>query len=108
MRRGAFGVANLELGVPLEPEMVFRLGSITKQFTAAAILLLEEDGKLAVTDSINDYLSDYPTNGHTITVPYAAGSLLSTVDDLARWSAALFGGRLCRPDRHGIDPGMSR
>ena len=68
--RGAFGVANLELGVPLEPEMVFRLGSITKQFTAAAILLLEEDGKLAVTDSINDYLPDYPTNGHTITIEH--------------------------------------
>ena len=36
--RGAFGMANIELGVPLEPEMVFRLGSITQQFTAAAIL----------------------------------------------------------------------
>ncbi len=68
--RGAFGMANLELGVPLEPEMVFRLGSITKQFTAAAILLLEEDGKLSVTDPITDYLPDYPTHGHTITIEH--------------------------------------
>lgn len=68
--RGAFGMANIELGVPLEPEMVFRLGSITKQFTAAAILLLEEAGKLAVSDSITDYLPAYPTNGHTITIEH--------------------------------------
>ena len=68
--RGATGMANLELGVPLEPEMVFRLGSVTKQFTAAAILLLEEDGQLKVTDSITDYLPDYPTNGHTITIEH--------------------------------------
>jgi CubicO group peptidase (beta-lactamase class C family) len=50
--------------------MVFRLGSVTKQFTAAAILLLEEDGQLKVTDSITDYLPDYPTNGHTITIEH--------------------------------------
>lgn len=68
--RGAIGMADLELGVPLEPEMVFRLGSITKQFTAAAILLLEEEGKLEVTDPITEYLPDYPTNGHTITIEH--------------------------------------
>ncbi|HUF79045.1 MAG TPA: serine hydrolase domain-containing protein, partial [Thermoanaerobaculia bacterium] len=41
LRRG-YGMAHLELGVPIAPDMVFRLGSITKQFTAAAILLLVE------------------------------------------------------------------
>jgi len=58
--RGAIGMANVELGVPLKPEMVFRLGSLTKQFTAAAILLLEEKGKLKLDDTIDKYLPDYP------------------------------------------------
>lgn len=68
--RGARGMANLELGVPLEPDMVLRLGSITKQFTAAAILLLQEAGKLSVADPITRYLPDYPVHGHTITIEH--------------------------------------
>jgi len=46
-RRG-YGLANLELNVPVEPDMVFRLGSITKQFTAVAVLMLAEQGKLSL------------------------------------------------------------
>ena len=68
--RGAHGMADLELGVPLEPDMVLRLGSITKQFTAAAILLLEEQGKLSVDDPITEFLPDYPVHGHEITVAH--------------------------------------
>ena len=44
--KGGYGMANLELGVPLETDMVLRLGSMTKQFTAAAIMLLEQEGQL--------------------------------------------------------------
>lgn len=66
--RGARGMADLELGVALSPGQVFRLGSITKQFTAAAILLLAERGELALTDPIESFLPDYPTQGHTITL----------------------------------------
>ena len=66
--RSASGMADMELGIPLTPENVFRLGSITKQFTAAGILLLEEQGKLKVGDNINKYLPDYPTHGHTIKI----------------------------------------
>ncbi len=58
--RGAKGLANVELGVPLEPDMVFRLGSITKQFTSASIMLLEERGKLKLDDTIDKYLPEYP------------------------------------------------
>ena len=68
--RKAYGMANLELGVPLQPDMVFRLGSITKQFTAAAILLLAEEGKLNVQDRIEKHLPGYPTHGHTITIEH--------------------------------------
>jgi CubicO group peptidase (beta-lactamase class C family) len=68
--RGARGLANLELGVPLQPDMVFRLGSITKQFTAAAIMLLVADGRLALDDPIEKHLPGYPTQGHTITIEH--------------------------------------
>jgi CubicO group peptidase (beta-lactamase class C family) len=68
--RGASGMADMELSIPLSADNVFRIGSISKQFTAAAILLLEEQGKLSVSDDINSYLPDYPTHGHTITIEH--------------------------------------
>lgn len=68
--RKAIGMASMELGVPLQPDTVFRLGSITKQFTAAAVMLLVEDGKVALTDPIEKYLPGYPTQGHVITVEH--------------------------------------
>ena len=68
--RKARGLASLELGVPLQPDSVFRLGSITKQFTAAAVMLLVEDGKVALTDPVEKYLPGYPTHGHVITVEH--------------------------------------
>jgi CubicO group peptidase (beta-lactamase class C family) len=67
LRKG-YGMASLELGVPAAPENVFEVGSITKQFTAAAVLLLQERGKLRVEDPITKYLPDYPTHGRTITI----------------------------------------
>jgi CubicO group peptidase (beta-lactamase class C family) len=66
--RGAYGMANLEQEIALETDMVFRLGSITKQFTATAIMMLEQQGKLSVTDDITVHLPDYPTQGKVITI----------------------------------------
>jgi len=66
--RKGYGLADLELGMPVEPDMVFRLGSITKQFTSVAILMLAEQGKLGLQDEITKFLPDYPTQGRTITV----------------------------------------
>lgn len=66
--RGGFGMANLEHDISIEPDMVFRLGSITKQFTSAGIMMLKEEGKLEIDDPITKFLPDYPTNGHTITI----------------------------------------
>lgn len=68
--KGAFGMADLDLAVPAEPHMVYRLGSITKQFTAAAIMLLQQRGELSVDDPISNYLPEYPTHGHTITIEH--------------------------------------
>lgn len=64
----AVGLADLELNVPLTTENVFEIGSITKQFTAVSILMLEEQGKLKVEDEITKYIPDYPTLGKTITI----------------------------------------
>ena len=64
----AFGMANLELNVPMTTTNVFEIGSITKQFTAVAILMLEEQGKLKVEDDITKYIPDYPTQGKKITI----------------------------------------
>jgi len=69
LRKG-YGLANLELGVPVQPEMVFRLGSITKQFSAVAILLLEAEGKLSLQDEITCFLPDFPTQGQKITLEH--------------------------------------
>ena len=66
--RKAFGKANLELDVNMKPENVFQIGSMTKQFTAIAIMMLEEAGKLKVTDDITKFIPDYPTHGKKITI----------------------------------------
>ncbi len=66
----AIGNANMELGVEMKMEHIFRIGSITKQFTAVAIMQLEEQGKLSIQDPITKFIPDYPTHGHTITVEH--------------------------------------
>src|SRR5512133_2372835 len=66
----AFGMANLELNVLMQPDMVFRIGSITKQFTAVAILQLMEQGKLSLQDDITKFIPDYPTQAYKITVEH--------------------------------------
>ena len=62
-----YGSADLEWNIPNAPDTRFRLGSITKQFTAAGILLLEERGKLKVDDPISKYLPDAPAGWKNIT-----------------------------------------
>ena len=64
----AYGFANLEWEVPNTPTTKFRLGSITKQFTAASILLLEERGKLKVEDPVKKYMPDAPAAWDKITI----------------------------------------
>jgi CubicO group peptidase (beta-lactamase class C family) len=66
--RKAVGKSNLELDVDMIPENVFMLASITKQFTAIAILMLEEQEKLSLNDPITKFIPNYPTQGKIITV----------------------------------------
>jgi CubicO group peptidase (beta-lactamase class C family) len=64
----AYGFADLEFDVPTPDRAIYEIGSITKQFTAAAILLLHEQNKLSLDDELTKYLPDYPTQGHRITL----------------------------------------
>ena len=63
-----YGQANVEWNIANTPEAKFRLGSVTKQFTAASILLLEERGKLSVADPVNKYLADGPAAWKGVTI----------------------------------------
>jgi CubicO group peptidase (beta-lactamase class C family) len=63
-----YGFANLEWDVPNTPTTKFRLGSITKQFTAASILLLEERGKLKTDDQVKKYMADAPAAWDKVTI----------------------------------------
>lgn len=63
-----YGMANYEWEIPNTPTTVFRLGSITKQFTAAAILILQERGKLNVDDRACKYVTDCPAAWEPITI----------------------------------------
>lgn len=62
-----YGMANYELDVPNTANTKFHLGSITKQFTAMAVMQLQEKGKLSINDTLAKYIPDYP-NGKKITV----------------------------------------
>ena len=64
----AYGLANLEYGVPNTPETIFESGSVAKQFTAATVVLLAQDGKLSLDDDIRKYLPEVPNFGKTITI----------------------------------------
>ena len=68
MLRKGYGLAEVELSVPIRPDMVFRVGSVTKQFTAACILKLVEQGRMSLSDDLAKYLPDYPTGGRRVTI----------------------------------------
>jgi CubicO group peptidase (beta-lactamase class C family) len=89
--RGALGLANMELGAPLHPDSVFRIGSVTKQFTAAAVLLLAEEGKLSLSDPITKFLPDYPVQGHPVTIQHllAHTSGIRNYTELPEWQSTL-------------------
>lgn len=63
-----YGMANLEVATPVSVNTVFRIGSVTKQFTAAAVLQLAEQGKLALTDTIGRWLPDLPLTWRGVTI----------------------------------------
>lgn len=63
-----YGMANLELGVPITPDHVFYVGSVSKQFTAMGIALLAKDGRLSLDDDVRKHIPELPDLGKRITV----------------------------------------
>jgi len=68
--RKAFGLANVKKKKSLNTEMIFQLGSMTKQFTSAAVLQLVEQNKVALDDKIQKYVKYYPEKGYEITIEH--------------------------------------
>lgn len=63
-----YGAGSLELGVPLTPQSVFYMGSVSKQFTAASVVLAAEQGYLSLDDDVRKYVPELPSYGRTITL----------------------------------------
>lgn len=80
---GAYGMADLEHGIALTPASVFEPGSVTKQFTAAAVLLLAQQGKLSLDDPIRKYIPEVPDYGAPITIRH----LLNHTSGLRDWGS---------------------
>jgi CubicO group peptidase (beta-lactamase class C family) len=66
--RKSYGMANLEYDLPITSKSIFRTGSLSKQFTAAAIALLAEEGKIDLDADIHTYLPDLTEYGHIVTI----------------------------------------
>lgn len=63
-----YGLASLELGVPITPSTVFDIGSVSKQFTAMSVVLLAQDGKLSLDDEIQMYVPEVPRYAQPVTI----------------------------------------
>ncbi len=87
LRKG-YGMANLELGVPVDPGNVVRICSITKQVTAVAILQLVEAGKVQLDDDIHLYVPDYPIGEAKVTLAQLLGHTagIPSIETLAEWA----------------------
>jgi CubicO group peptidase (beta-lactamase class C family) len=79
-----YGLANVELSVPVKPETIFQSGSTGKQFVSAAIMMLVEEGKLSLDDSITKYFPDAPDTWKPIQIK----NLLSHTSGLAEYESA--------------------
>jgi CubicO group peptidase (beta-lactamase class C family) len=78
-----YGQANVELSVPVKPETIFQSGSVGKQFVSAAIMMLVEEGKLSLDDSIAKYFSEAPANWKPVLIK----NLLSHTSGLAEYES---------------------
>jgi CubicO group peptidase (beta-lactamase class C family) len=92
-----YGMANLELGVPITPATVFHVSSISKQFTAMCILLLAQRGRLSLDDEARKYIPELPNYGSRLTIRH----LLTHTSGL-RDAFLLLG--LAAPGDEGVDP----
>jgi CubicO group peptidase (beta-lactamase class C family) len=113
-----YGVANLDYGIPITPQSVLRIGSISKQFVAMCIVILAEQGKLSFDDDIRAYLPEMPDYGKQITIRHllhhtsGIREYLTLVDLMGKPEGSVFGYTtrelvelLSRQQRLNFDPG---
>ncbi|HEV2146162.1 MAG TPA: serine hydrolase [Longimicrobiaceae bacterium] len=81
----AYGLAEVERRVPLSQRSAFDIGSTQKQFVAAAVLLLAEDGRLSLSDDVRRHLPELPDYGHEVTVDH----LLTHTSGIRDWTGLL-------------------
>src|SRR4051794_21871334 len=81
----AFGLADLEHNVPNTTQTIFESGSVAKQFTAAALVLLQQDGKLSIDDPVRKYIPELPDYGAPLTIRH----LLNHTAGLRDWGTVL-------------------
>ncbi|HVI72802.1 MAG TPA: serine hydrolase domain-containing protein, partial [Pyrinomonadaceae bacterium] len=81
----AYGMADLEWSIPNSPTTRFNIASMTKQFTAAAILLLEDRGKLKTSDPVKKYLPDAPASWDNITIYHLLTHTSGISDNAAKY-----------------------
>ena len=81
----AYGSADLERDVPLTPNSIFDIGSVRKQFVAAAVLLLVEEKRLSLSDDVRKYIPELPDYGHKITLDH----MLTHTSGLRDWTGLL-------------------
>ncbi len=81
----AFGLADLEFNVPNTPQTIFESGSVAKQFTAAAMVLLQQDGKLSLDDPVRKYIPELPDYGAPLTIRH----LLNHTSGIRDWGTVL-------------------
>src|SRR2546422_6980438 len=75
-----YGFANVEHQVPVKPETIFQSGSMGKQFTATAVMMLVEAGKVSLADSITKFFTDAPESWKNITVRHLLTHTAGTTD----------------------------
>lgn len=78
----AYGLANLERGTPLSASSKLDIGSAQKQFVAASVLLLVEDGRLSLSDDIRKHVPELPDYGHKVTLDH----LLTHTSGIRDWT----------------------
>src|SRR5436190_14941782 len=81
----SFGLADLEFNVPNTPQTIFESGSVAKQFTAASIVLLQQDGKLSLDDPVRKYIPELPDYGAPLTIRH----LLNHTSGIRDWGTVL-------------------
>jgi CubicO group peptidase (beta-lactamase class C family) len=81
----AFGLADLEFNIPNTPQTIFESGSVAKQFTAAALVLLQQEGKLSLDDAVRKYIPELPDYGSPLTIRH----LLNHTSGIRDWGTVM-------------------